>query len=155
MIRHIKINNVLFARNTGKGITVIDLDTVMTGKLLTDFGDMVRTFTVQGPEDSMDRPAFTCHAALFEGLVAGYAEVLAPVITEVELANLLLGGKIVIYMQAIRFLADYINKDVYYKVSYPEQNLLRARNQLNLLDSVLEQESALQGIIDRCFSTGT
>lgn len=150
-----KINNVLFARETGKGITVIDLDTVMTGKLLTDFGDMVRTFTVRGSEDSMDKAAYTCHAALFEGLVSGYAEVLAPVITEVERANLLLGGKIVIYMQAIRFLADYINNDVYYKVSYPEQNLLRARNQLNLLDSVLEQESSLQGIIDRCFGTGS
>ena len=150
-----KINNVLFARKTGKGITVIDLDTVMTGKLLTDFGDMVRTFTVQGPEDSMDKAAYTCHRDLFEGLVSGYAEVLAPVITAVERANLLLGGKIVIYMQAIRFLADYINNDVYYKVSFPEQNLLRARNQLNLLDSVLGQESTLQGIIERCFLTET
>jgi hypothetical protein len=91
---------------------------------------------------------------LFEGLVSGYAEVLARVITEVEQANLLLGGKIVIYLQAIRFLADYINGDVYYKVSFPEQNLLRARNQLNLLDSVLKQESELQGIIDANFQAG-
>lgn len=146
-----KINNVLFNQATGKGMTVIDLDTVMTGKMLTDFGDMVRTFTVQGSEDSTDEAAYTCQSALFEGLVSGYAEVLAPLITEVERANLLLGGKIVIYLQAIRFLADYINGDVYYKVSFPEQNLLRTRNQLNLLDSVLEQESDLQGIIDANF----
>jgi hypothetical protein len=146
-----KINNVLFDQFTGKGITVIDLDTVMTGKLLTDFGDMVRTFTVKGSEDSTDKASYTCQAALFEGLVSGYAEVLAPVITEVERANLLLGGKIVIYMQAIRFLADYINGDVYYKVTSPEQNLLRTRNQLNLLDSVLEQESDLQRIIETRF----
>jgi hypothetical protein len=84
-------------------------------------------------------------------LVSGYAEVLSPVITDVERANLLLGGKIVIYLQAIRFLADYINNDVYYKVSSPDQNLLRTRNQLNLLDSVLEQESDLQGIIEKYF----
>jgi hypothetical protein len=148
-----KINNVLFDQATGKGITVIDLDTVMTGKLLTDFGDMVRTFTVKGSEDSTDEASYTCQAALFEGLVSGYAEVLAPVITEVERANLLLGGKIVIFMQAIRFLADYINGDVYYKVTSPEQNLLRTRNQLNLLDSVLEQESDLQRIIETSFPT--
>ena len=149
-----KINNVLFDQTTGKGITVIDLDTVMTGKLLTDFGDMVRTFTVKGSEDSTDEASYTCQAALFEGLVSGYAEVLAPVITEVERANLLLGGEIVIYMQAIRFLADYINGDVYYKVTSPEQNLLRTRNQLNLLDSVLEQESDLQKIIETSFQAG-
>ena len=149
-----KINNVLFDQATGKGITVIDLDTVMTGKMLTDFGDMVRTFTVQGSEDSTEQAAYTCQASLFEGLVSGYAEVLSPVITDVERANLLLGGKIVIYMQAIRFLADYINGDVYYKVSFPEQNLLRTRNQLNLLDSVLEQESDLQGIIEENFRAG-
>jgi hypothetical protein len=149
-----KINNVLFNQDTGKGITVIDLDTVMTGKLLTDFGDMVRTFTVEGSEDSTEKASYTCQAALFEGLVSGYAEVLVPVITDVERANLLLGGKIVIYMQAIRFLADYINGDVYYKVSSPEQNLLRTRNQLNLLDSVLEQESDLQRIIASSFEAG-
>jgi len=150
-----KINNILFNQATGKGMTVIDLDTVMTGKMLTDFGDMVRTFTVQGSEDSTEEAAYTCQAALFEGLVSGYAEVLAPVITEVERANLLLGGKIVIYLQAIRFLADYINNDVYYKVSSPEQNLLRTRNQLNLLDSVLEQESDLQAIIEKSFGGGS
>jgi len=146
-----KINNILFSQNTGKGITVIDLDTVMTGTLLTDFGDMVRTFTVQGSEDSTDEAAYTCQTALFEGLVSGYAEVLSPVISEVERSNLLLGGKIVIYMQAIRFLTDYINNDVYYKVTFPEQNLLRTRNQLNLLDSVLEQESDLLRIIGTYF----
>ncbi len=146
-----KINNVLFDQETGKGITVIDLDTIMTGTLLTDFGDMVRTFTVKGSEDSTDKASYTCQAALFEGLVSGYAEVLSPVITEVERANLLLGGKIVIYMQAIRFLTDYINKDVYYKITTPEQNLLRTRNQLNLLGSVLEQETDLQRIIGKCF----
>ena len=71
-----------------------------------------------------------------------------------EQANLLLGGKIVIYLQAIRFLADYINGDVYYKVDFPEQNLLRTRNQLNLLDSVLDQESDLQRIIETSFGGG-
>ncbi len=146
-----KINNILFDQDTGKGVTVIDLDTVMTGTLLTDFGDMVRTFTVKGSEDSTEEKSYTCQTALFEGLVSGYAEVLSPVISEVEWTNLLLGGKIVIYMQAIRFLTDYINNDVYYKVDFPEQNLLRTRNQLNLLDSVLRQESDLQRIITNSF----
>lgn len=149
-----KINNILFSQETGKGITVIDLDTVMTGTLLTDFGDMVRTFTVKGSEDSTDKASYTCHIPLFEGLVSGYAAVLSPVITEVERSNLLLGGEIVIYMQAIRFLTDYINNDVYYKVDFPEQNLLRTRNQLNLLDSVLEQEAELQRIIEQHFNAG-
>lgn len=149
-----KINNILFSQETGKGITVIDLDTVMTGTVLTDFGDMVRTFTVQGSEDSTEREAYTCRSDLFEGLVEGYAEVLSPVLDEVERSNLLLGGKVVIYMQAIRFLADFISHDVYYKVSSPDQNLMRTRNQLNLLDSILEQEEDLQRIIDTNFRSG-
>ena len=100
---------------------------------------MVRTFTVQGSEDSTDEASYTCQAALFEGLVSGYAEVLAPVITEVERANLLLGGKIVIYMQAIRFLVTISMVMCIIRFRHRAKPFTD-RNQLNLLDSVLEQE---------------
>ena len=146
-----KISNILFDVKSGKGISVIDLDTVMTGTLLTDFGDMVRSFTPSGDEDQSRPEAFNCREDVFEGIVTGYAEAVSPLITEVEKMNLLLGAKVVIYMQAMRFLTDYLKGDTYYKTSYADQNLHRTRNQLGLLESLLKKEELLQGILKRSF----
>jgi len=146
-----KITNVLFDADTGKGKSVIDLDTVMTGTLLTEFGDMVRSYTSSGGEDETEPGSFTCRKDVFEGLVSGYSEGIASIITEVEKMNLLLGAKAVIYMQAIRFMADYLNGDVYYKTTHAQHNLYRTRNQLGLLESLLKKEDQLQDILMRAF----
>ncbi len=144
-----KITNILFDEKTGKGISVIDLDTVMTGTLLTDFGDMVRTFTILGKEDATDPELYDCREDLFGGLALGFTEAVSAIITDIEKANLLLGAQVVIYMQAIRFLTDYLNGDMYYKTAYPEQNLSRTLNQLGVLGSLLEKEKLFRGILDR------
>ena len=146
-----KITNVLFDPGSSRAVGVIDLDTVMTGTLLTDFGDMVRSFTASGREDADSPEAFQCREEIFEGLSAGYSGAVAGFITDVERSNLLLGAKAVIYMQAVRFLTDFLIGDTYYRTSYPQHNLHRTRNQLGLLDSLLSKEELLLGILKRYF----
>jgi hypothetical protein len=143
-----KISNVLFDAVSGKGICVIDLDTVMTGTLITDYGDMVRSFTSSGKEDETGPGSSECREDVFRGLSEGFKGAVSGFISEVETWNLLLGAKAVIYMQAVRFLTDYLAGDAYYRTSYPEQNLFRARNQLGLLDSIISKEETLQQILD-------
>ena len=144
-----RISNVLFSNETGKGISVISLDTMMTGTLLTDFGDMVRTFTTERGENEKDLGSIRCNPELFEGVLNGFMASLDGFILDVERANLLLGAKVMIYMQAVRFLTDYLNGDVYYKTTYPVQNLDRAKNQMKLLESFLEQEVRLREIMKK------
>ncbi len=146
-----RISNILFNRETGKGLSITDLDTVMTGTLLTDFGDMVRTFTAEGGEEEKKPERIRCNPDLFRGVFDGFMTGAGGIIAEVEKANLLKGAKLMAYMQAVRFLTDFLNGDVYYKVTYPDQNLDRTKNQLKLLDSLLEQENRFQGIIDNNF----
>lgn len=146
-----KISNVLFDEKSGKGKSIIDLDTVMTGTLLTDFGDMVRSFTPPGKEDKTGPDSFECREDVFGALSDGFSEAASHFLSDIERSNLLLGAKTVIYMQAVRFLTDYLKGDVYYRTEHPEQNLYRTRNQLGLLESLLAKEDLLQGILDRAF----
>jgi Ser/Thr protein kinase RdoA (MazF antagonist) len=130
-----KAGNVLFDRDTGQAVAVIDLDTVMPGTLLSDFGDMVRTFT---PDCYEDAPAETLRLRtdILRALREGFLEETSAFITPVEQSNLLLGGQWIIAEQALRFLGDYLAGDTYYKIRYPEHNLVRARNQIALLRSL-------------------
>ncbi len=144
-----KINNVLFLSKTGKGICVIDLDTVMPGSLLFDFGDMVRSFTNAANEDEKDLSAVYCRIDIFEELVKGFIPEVVEIITKTEKENLIQGCKLMIYMQAVRFLTDYLECDIYYKISYEEHNLIRARNQLKLLETILSKERLMNEIIHR------
>ncbi len=146
-----KITNILFDQESGKGKSVIDLDTVMTGTLLTEFGDMVRSYTSSGGEDETEPGTYTCREDIFQGLVTGYSEAVSSFISDIEKVNLLLGAKAVIYMQAMRFLTDYISNDIYYKTSFPQQNLFRARNQLGLLESLIDKTGLLEDILKRSF----
>ena len=138
-----KINNVLFNEASGKGLCVIDLDTMMPGTVMSDYGDMVRTFTNAADEDEPDLDKVYCRTEILQELTRGFLSEVSDMLTPEEKDSLLLGGKGLIYMQAVRFLADYINGDTYYKVSYDDHNLVRARNQLKLLDSLIEQEGDL------------
>ncbi|KPK84307.1 MAG: hypothetical protein AMS27_10325 [Bacteroides sp. SM23_62_1] len=146
-----KINNVLFDADTGKGLCVIDLDTVMPGTILSDFGDMVRTFTSLSAEDERDLSKVLFRPEIFNALAEGFLEETEGILSQAEKNNLILGGKLIIYMQAIRFLTDFLAGDVYYKTDYPDHNLVRARNQLKLLDSFLEHEKEATDILESLF----
>lgn len=134
-----KINNVLF-NNDGKGICVIDLDTVMPGYFISDFGDMMRTYLSPANEEEKDFSKVTARASFFTAIVNGYLSEMKSELSPDELHHLVYAGQFMVYMQAIRFLTDYLNNDIYYGAKYPEQNFVRTGNQLALLDSITDQE---------------
>jgi Ser/Thr protein kinase RdoA (MazF antagonist) len=125
-----KAGNVLFDLTTHKALAVIDLDTVMPGTLLSDFGDMVRTFAPDCTEDSTQKPGL--RSDVLEALTRGFLEETESFLTPTERDSLMLGAAWMIGEQALRFLTDWLAGDVYYKISSPEHNLVRARNQLAL-----------------------
>lgn len=142
-----KINNVLLDAKTGEGMCVIDLDTVMPGLILHDFGDMVRTFTSPVEEDERDLTKVFLRKDIFESLTKGFIAATDEFLTSAEREHLLLGAKVIILIMGVRFLTDYLNGDTYYQIHYPDQNLVRCNNQLALLDSLMEQEQELESII--------
>jgi len=143
-----KINNIILHEETNEGLCVIDLDTVMPGTMLNDFGDMVRTFTSPVLEDEIEFSKVTMRLSIFDALVKGYLAEMNNYLTEDELDNLVLGSKIIVYEQAVRFLTDYIAGDVYYKTEYDSHNLNRAKNQLVLLASIDEQSEEMEKIVE-------
>ncbi len=142
-----KISNVLMHAVTGQGVCAIDLDTVMPGTLLYDFGDMMRTFLSPAAEDETDLSKVQVRMPIFEALTVGYWTEVGPWITSIERENLLFGGHLMTYIMGIRFLTDYLQGDVYYKTHRPGQNLDRCRTQMCLLQEMKKQEEAMQKII--------
>ena len=140
-----KLENILFTSD--RQTLVIDLDTVMPSTILFDFGDMVRTFTPGAAEDDPHPEKARLRIDHFEALTKGYLEQLKTTLTPVEKVNLLLGAKAIIYEQILRFLTDFLNRNTYYKVDYPEHNLVRTRTQIKLLSDILEHEDELNNII--------
>ena len=138
-----KLNNVLLDDETGQGICVIDLDTVMPGLAAYDFGDMVRTMTCPAAEDERDLSRVSMDFELFEAVLRGYLEGAGSFLTEQERDSLMIGAKVIIFEQGIRFLTDFLAGDTYYKVSRQDQNLDRCRTQFKLLQSIEEQENAM------------
>lgn len=129
-----KVNNVLFDDDDNV-LCVIDLDTTMPGFVLSDFGDFIRTAANTGAEDDKDLSRVGVDMEIFSSFARGYlAE--ADFLTEEEKRLLPFGAKLLSYMQTIRFLTDYLNGDTYYKVAYPEHNLVRTRAQMRLLESI-------------------
>jgi Ser/Thr protein kinase RdoA (MazF antagonist) len=137
-----KISNVLFDA-ADKGICVIDLDTVMPGYFISDFGDMMRTYLSPVSEEETDFSKVQVRADYYRALVRGYLSEMDEELSAAEKAHLVYAGQFLVYMQAIRFLTDYFNNDSYYGAKYERHNLLRARNQLTLLDSITRQEQTL------------
>ncbi|MEZ4958643.1 MAG: aminoglycoside phosphotransferase family protein [Saprospiraceae bacterium] len=131
-----KINNLLFDKTTLKPVAVVDLDTVMPGIVLSDFGDMVRTFTCPADEDEADLSKVEMRVPFFEAVLEGFLSETGSLLTPAERENLAAGGRWLTLMQAMRFLGDYLTGDVYYKTKYPRHNLVRARNQLALFRSM-------------------
>ncbi|MBU1013687.1 MAG: aminoglycoside phosphotransferase family protein [Bacteroidetes bacterium] len=146
-----KLNNVLLDAKTGEGICVIDLDTLMPGLVLYDFGDMVRTFTSPVPEDETDSSKVILRKEVFSALSRGYLSELSNVLTITEKNQLINGAKYMILIIGLRFLTDYLENDVYFKTAYDEHNLVRARNQFALLADLLKNEEELINIIESYF----
>jgi Ser/Thr protein kinase RdoA (MazF antagonist) len=143
-----KISNVLFDEHN-KGLCVIDLDTVMPGYFISDVGDMMRTYLSPYSEEEKDLSKIEVRTNFFEGIVKGYFTEMESVLTKTEKSLFVYAGKFMIYMQAIRFLTDYLNNDTYYPTSYTGHNLVRAQNQFTLLEKYIEQENEFQKIVDQ------
>lgn len=142
-----KINNVMMDAATGRGICVIDLDTVMSGSSLYDFGDMVRTAARTMDEDERDLAKVRLQPEFFESLARGYLECARGFLTPLELDNLVTAGKVITFTIGIRFLADYLMGDVYFKIHRPAHNLDRARVQFKLLASIEAQEENMRRLV--------
>ncbi len=146
-----KLNNVMLDDVTQEGICVIDLDTVMPGLALYDFGDMVRTATSPRPEDELDLSLITMQMPMFEALVDGYLTAGHRFLTPFERENLPFSGKLITLEIGIRFLTDYLSGDVYFKIKREQHNLDRARTQFRLVQCIEEQEEAMNEVV-RCWS---
>lgn len=143
-----KLNNVLFDEASGEAICVIDLDTVMPGTALSDFGDMVRTMTCSAAEDERDLSRVAVRMDLFEAVARGYLAEAGGFLTKDERTLLVAAGKLIAFEQGNRFLADYFDGDSYYNVQRAGQNLDRARTQFKLVESIEEQEEAMQRLVE-------
>ena len=142
-----KFNNVMLADVTGEAICVIDLDTVMPGLALHDFGDMVRTATSPAKEDEQDLSKVTMQFSMFEAIVRGYLASAGDFLTKAERQHLVVSGKLMTFEQGVRFLTDYLQGDPYYKVSRDEHNLDRCRTQFKLLESIEQQEERMDRLV--------
>ncbi len=132
-----KVNNVMFDED-GKVLCVIDLDTVMPGFVLSDIGDFIRTGANTGAEDDKNLDNVNVNMEIFKAYTRGYMETAKSFLTPLEISMLPYGGRLLTYMQTVRFLTDYINGDTYYKIHYPDHNLVRTKAQFKLLQSLEE-----------------
>lgn len=147
-----KISNVLLHKDSFNGICVIDLDTLMPGYFLSDLGDMMRTYLCAYDENETDLAKITIREDYFKALMSGYLSEMAEILTAEEKNQLLFAGKFILYMQALRFLSDFLQGNTYYPISYPEQNLIRSLNQFQLLKSIIEKGKKLEQIIRECLT---
>jgi len=141
-----KISNVLFD-DQQNGLCVIDLDTVMPGYYLSDVGDMMRTYLSPANEEETDLSKIHIRENVFNAICQGYLSEMGSVLTEKEKQYFIYSGEMMIYMQAIRFLTDFLNNDVYYGSKYPGHNLTRAKNQFKLLNEYTKAEAKLKQLI--------
>jgi aminoglycoside phosphotransferase (APT) family kinase protein len=142
-----KVNNVLLDEITGEGLCVIDLDTVMPGTVIYDFGDMVRTFTSPAAEDEQDLTQVSMRMDIFEALTRGYLSEAHEFLTTTERSMLVYGAKLLTMLMGIRFLTDYLMGDVYYKIHRPTHNLDRSRTQLELLRHIEHAAEEMEQIV--------
>jgi Ser/Thr protein kinase RdoA (MazF antagonist) len=139
-----KFNNVMFDDITGEGLCVLDLDTVMPGLALYDFGDMVRTTTSRSAEDERDLSKVRVDLTMYEALVRGYLSTAGDFLTDGERALLVFAGKLITFETGIRFLTDHLEGDRYFRAHRAGHNLDRCRTQFALVESIEQQEKAMQ-----------
>lgn len=143
-----KINNVLFDRNKNTGLCIVDLDTVMPGYYISDVGDMLRTYICPVDEEEKDFSKISIREEYFREIARGYLGEMQSELSNEEKEAFVYAGKFAIYMQALRFLTDHLNDDVYYSIKYTGQNLIRAGNQITVLQRYLEKEDKLNEILN-------
>ena len=141
-----KFNNVLLDKDDNVQC-VIDLDTVMPGYVAYDFGDAIRTIINSAAEDEADVSKIVLNIPLFQSFTAGYLSEAKEFLTDAEVDSLIPAVHLLPYMQAVRFLTDYINGDTYYKIAYPEHNLVRTKAQLKLVHELEVNNDKLTGIL--------
>jgi len=142
-----KFNNIMFDNVTGEGLCVLDLDTVMPGLALYDFGDMVRTATSPAAEDECDLTKVNMQMPMYEALVSGYLATAGDFLTPGEKANLAFSGKLITFETGVRFLTDYLEGDHYFKVHREGHNLDRCRAQFKLVESIEQQEEQMNRLV--------
>lgn len=143
-----KINNILFDKTTMEAVCVIDLDTVMPGSALYDFGDALRMGASAAAEDETDLGKVWFSEEAFQYFAQGYCQEMGETLTASEINLLYIAPKLLTYECGIRFLTDYLNGDTYFKIHRENHNLDRARNQFQLVADMEKKEEALKGIID-------
>ena len=138
---------------TDQGICVIDLDTVMPGLSLYDFGDMVRTATCQAAEDEQDLSKIEVDLVFYEQIVRGYAHETADILTQTEKEYLAFAAKLITFEQMIRFLGYLLNGEFYNKIHRTIHNLDRARTQMKLIQSILTKEQHINEFVETIWKT--
>ena len=141
-----KLNNILFDKETNEAICIIDLDTVMPGLSLYDFGDSIRFGANTAAEDEKDISKVSLSIPLYKAYVKGYLSSAKKSLTEYEIEYLPFSAKLMTYECGIRFLGDYLNGDTYFKTDYPEHNLVRAKTQLALVADIEKKMDEMQKI---------
>ena len=144
-----KLNNILFDDATGDAICLIDLDTVMPGTILFDTGDLIRTATNTACEDEQNLSLVRCNREIFAALIGGYLRAASGFLTAYEKSLIAESGRVLTQIMAVRFLTDYLNGDVYYKISRPDHNLDRTRTQIALMQSMDSQWEQLLRIVEQ------
>jgi len=143
-----KFNNVMLDVLTGEAMCVVDLDTVMPGCALYDFGDMVRTTTSPTLEDEQDLSKVKMQMPMFKKLAEGYLSAAAQFLTNAEKSYIAFSGKLITFEIGIRFLTDFLSGDTYFRIHRPSHNLDRCRTQFKLVESIEKQEVAMQKYVD-------
>jgi len=144
-----KYDNILIDDSTGEGICIIDLDTVMPGSMLYDYGDSLRFGTNAGDEDDRDLSRVYCDLELFEEFTRGYLEVLGRNLTEKEIELMPMAGQIITLECGMRFLTDYLNGDTYFRTHRPDHNLDRARAQFKLVEDMELHYDEMMSIVNK------
>ena len=144
-----KLNNILFDADTDEGLCIIDLDTIMPGLAANDFGDSIRFGASTAEEDEPDLDKVHFDINLYDIYTKGYLEMAKDVLTPAEIASLPWGARLMTLECGMRFLADYLQGDVYFKTAYPEHNLVRARTQFRLVKEMEEQFDRMNEILKK------
>lgn len=144
-----KINNLIYEEDLSKVNALIDLDTIMAGYVFYDFGDLVRTVVCTEDESCQNWDAIAVDLSKYEALVRGFFIPLKDKLPPEEMASLTFGGEMMTCIMGLRFLTDYLNGNVYYNISYEEQNLHRSKNQSRLLQSLRDHRTQIQDMVNR------
>ena len=144
-----KLNNILMDSETGEPVCVIDLDTIMPGSVLFDFGDAIRFGASSAAEDETDLSKVYMREDAFEAFAKGFVSGLEGSLSESEILELPMGALIITLETGIRFLTDYLNGDTYFRIHYPQHNLDRARNQFALVRDMEEKMPCMREIVKK------